>query len=181
MSRFDRDQFVADCLAAAPDQAAVREVVERAVSDPDAVEAALSRKLGTDLGILHYSDELTIQHVVFPPKYRTGIHDHLTWAVIGTWGGYEDQHAYRRDDGRLIEDSGARCGVGDVITLAGEAIHEVFAPPTYPSAALHVYGGPLFDKPRHEWTGTPPTERPIDDASVLDRYLEELTAAGLAC
>jgi len=62
-----------------------------------------------------------------------------------------------------------------------QAIHEVFAPPTLPSAALHVYGGPLFDKPRHEWIGTPPAERPIDDAAILNGYLEELIAAGLAC
>jgi predicted metal-dependent enzyme (double-stranded beta helix superfamily) len=148
---------------------------------PNAVEAALSRKLGTDLGILHYSEELTIQHVVFPPNYRTGIHDHLTWAVIGTWGGYENQHTYRRDNGELVEDDGGRCGVGDVLSLSKGAIHEVFAPPKYPSAALHVYGGPLFDQPRHEWIGIPPTERPIDDAAILSGYLEELGAAGLAC
>jgi integrase len=79
---FDLDTFIADCLAAAPDQAAVAEVVKRTVNDPAALEDTFTRRLDlSNLGILHYSEELTVQHVVFPPAFRTGIHDHLTWAV----------------------------------------------------------------------------------------------------
>jgi len=62
-----------------------------------------------------------------------------------------------------------------------KAIHEVFVPPTFPGAALHVDGDPLFDKPRHDWVGKPPTERPIDDGAVFDHYLEGQSAGGLAC
>jgi predicted metal-dependent enzyme (double-stranded beta helix superfamily) len=176
--RFDVEQFVADCLEAAPDQTAVADVVERAVSDPDSIEAVLTRKLRVaDFGILHYSEQLTIQHVVFPPAHRTGIHDHLTWAVIGAWCAYEDNHLYRREEKGLVEVAVRRCEPGEVVTLAADAIHEVHAPPTTASAALHVYGGPLFDQARHSWSGEPPSEAPIDDAAHLDRYLADLRAA----
>ena len=175
---FDVQQFVAECLDAALDQAAVADVVQRAVTDPDSIEATLTRKLRmTDLGILHYSDKLTIQHVVFPPDHRTGIHDHLTWAVIGTWAGYEDNHLYRREENGLSEIAVSRCEPGQVITLSADVIHEVHAPPRSASAALHVYNGPLFDQPRHAWSGQPPSAAPIDDAAYLDRYLADLKAA----
>jgi predicted metal-dependent enzyme (double-stranded beta helix superfamily) len=176
---FDLDRFIADCLDAAPDRAAVRAVVERAVSDPLAVEAVLTRKLRmADLGILHYSETLTIEHVVFPAAHRTGIHDHGVWAVIGTWRGYEDNHLYRREEAGISEPEITRCEPGQVITLSTDTIHEVHAPPTMASVALHVYGGPLFDQPRHSWNGQPPIEEPIDDAAYLDRYLAELRADG---
>jgi len=46
MSRFDGDQFAADSLAVAPDEAAEREVVGRAVRDPDPeADATLSRRM----------------------------------------------------------------------------------------------------------------------------------------
>jgi predicted metal-dependent enzyme (double-stranded beta helix superfamily) len=105
---FDLDTFIADCLAAAPDQAAVAEVVKRTVNDPAALEDTFTRRLDlSNLGILHYSEELTVQHVVFPPAFRTGIHDHLTWAVIGTWAGYEDNHLFARQGNRRCQQA---CG-----------------------------------------------------------------------
>lgn len=173
---FDLDSFIAECLAAAPDQAAVAEVVTRAVSEPSTLEETFTRKLSlSNLGILHYSAQLTVQHVVFPPAYRTGIHDHLTWAVIGTWTGYEDNHLFGREGNRAVQTSVERCGPGQVISLNADAIHEVRAPLSTASAAIHVYGGALFDQPRHSWS---PDEAPVDDAADLDRMLAELRASG---
>jgi len=60
--------------------------------------------------------------------------------------------------------------------MTADEIHEVHAPPSTASVALHVYGGPLFDFPRHSWTGPPLAEEPIDDAAYLDRYLDDLRA-----
>src|SRR5258708_23506303 len=112
---FELDTFIADCLAAVPDQAAVAEIVQRAVSAPTMLEATFTRKLDqSNLGILHYSDKLTVQHVVFPPAYRTGVHDHLTCAVIGTWGGYEDNHLFAREGNRAVQISVERCEPGQV-------------------------------------------------------------------
>jgi predicted metal-dependent enzyme (double-stranded beta helix superfamily) len=173
---FDLDTFIAECLAAVGDQAAVAEVVKRAISEPSALEETFTRKLNlSDLGILHYSEQLTVQHVVFPPAFRTGIHDHLTWAVIGTWGGYEDNHLFARQGERAVRTSVERCEPGQVLSLAVEAIHEVHAPPSMASAAIHVFGGPLFDQPRHVWNRH---EAPVDDAADLDRLLAALRDSG---
>ena len=173
---FDLESFVADCLSAAPDQAAVAEVVKRAVSEPAMLEETFTRKLSlSKLGILHYSEWLTIQHVVFPPGFRTDIHDHLTWAVIGTWAGYEDNHLFAREETRAVPMHVERCEPGKVINLSGDAIHEVHAPSSTASAAIHVYGGPLYDWPRHAWD---PDEAPVDDAAELDRMLAALRASG---
>jgi predicted metal-dependent enzyme (double-stranded beta helix superfamily) len=173
---FDLDMFIADCLAAASDRAGVAEVVERAIRDRSGLEHTLTRKLDlSSLGILHYSEHLTVQHIVFPPAYRTGIHDHLTWAVIGTWSGYEDNHLFVRDGSRVVETRVQRVEPGQTITLDGDAIHDVHAPPSTGSAALHVYGGPLFDQPRHAWN---PEEGPVDDAADLERMLAALRATG---
>jgi predicted metal-dependent enzyme (double-stranded beta helix superfamily) len=150
--------------------------VKRAISDPAALEATLTRQLDTrNLGILHYSDALTVQHVVFPPAFRTGIHDHLIWAVIGAWSGYEDNHLFTREGTRAVETGVQRCAAGEVITLDADAIHDVHAPSFSASAALHVYCGALFDQPRHVWN---PDEGPADDAADLDRLLDGLRASG---
>lgn len=173
---FDLETFIADCLAAAPDQVAVAEVVERAISDPSTLDETFTRKLKlSNLGILHYSEQLTVQHVVFPPAFRTGIHDHLTWAVIGTWGGYEDNHLFAREGRRAVQTSVERCEPGRVLSLSVDAIHDVHSPSSSSSAAIHVYGGALFDQPRHGWN---PDEAPVDDAADLDRMLVGLRASG---
>jgi predicted metal-dependent enzyme (double-stranded beta helix superfamily) len=173
---FDLETFIADCLAAAPDQNTVADVVERAVSDPTALAETFTRKLKlSNLGILHYSEQLTVQHVVFPPAFRTGIHDHLTWAVTGTWGGYEDNYLFARDGTLAVQTSVERCGPGQVLSLSVDAIHDVHAPSSTGSAAIHVYGGALFDQPRHGWN---PDEAPVDDAADLDRMLAALRASG---
>lgn len=173
---FDLDTFIEECLAAAPEQAAVAEVVSRAIREPAALEETLTYMLNvSNLGILHYSEQLTVQHVVFPPAFRTGVHDHCTWAVIGTWGGYEDNHLFAREGTRVVQTRVDRCEPGQVISLSSDAIHEVHAPPSTASAAIHVYGGALFDRPRHMWK---PDEAPVDDAAELTRMLEALRRSG---
>jgi predicted metal-dependent enzyme (double-stranded beta helix superfamily) len=62
-----------------------------------------------------------------------------------------------------------------VLSLSANAIRDVHAPRSVASAAIHVYGGPLFDQPRHMWN---PEEAPVDDAADLDRMLAELRATG---
>lgn len=64
---------------------------------------------------------------------------------------------------------------GEIISLTPNAIHEVHEPLSTASAALHVYGGPLFNQPRHTWN---PREAPVDDAADLDRMLAGLRASG---
>jgi predicted metal-dependent enzyme (double-stranded beta helix superfamily) len=62
-----------------------------------------------------------------------------------------------------------------VLGLSANAIHHMHAPPAAASAAIHVYGGPLFNQHRHMWN---PDEGPVDDAGDLVRTLAELRATG---
>lgn len=181
--RFDRHQFVDECLDAGRGSApaeAVRELVERAVRAPTSLEDAFGHTMGFDGGILHHSAEMTIQYLVFPPGYRTGIHEHLLWAVIGPWSGFEDNDLYRVDeDGQLNQITSIRADTGHALVFEADAIHDAAAPLETWSAALHVYGGALFDQPAREWTGTSPTAQPIDMDTNFTHYLHALTVADL--
>ena len=108
MGRFDKDQFVADCLAAvhSGDRAhkQVKELVERAVSNPSGISAEVGDIThGAMKTIWHRSDELTVHHIVWPPEVELFPHDHNMWAVIGIYGGREDNQFYRRIEGGRIE------------------------------------------------------------------------------
>jgi predicted metal-dependent enzyme (double-stranded beta helix superfamily) len=89
-------------------------------------------------------------------------------------GGYEDDYLFARDGTRAVQTSVDRCEPGQVLGLSVDAIHDVHAPPSTGSAAIHVYGGALFDQARHGWN---PDEGPVDDADDLDRMLASLRAS----
>lgn len=95
---FDLDRFIADCraaLASAHSASAVRELTARAVAVPREVEAALgSPRLG-GLFTLHHAPDLTVLNVVWAPGMTIYPHEHRMWAVIGLYGGREDNTFYR--------------------------------------------------------------------------------------
>jgi len=67
---FDVDTFVEECRAAlgeAQPQLAVQELLNRAVSRPGEMAAALGEPEGTRLVKLHASPELTVAHIVWAP------------------------------------------------------------------------------------------------------------------
>src|SRR5215469_1568487 len=110
---FDREQFIADCRAALDGGRAsrdVREVVARAVSDPDAVIRGLGALKPGGIEALHRSPELTIINISWPPHMVIMPHNHAMWAVIGVYSGREDNIFWRRlpavADGK-IEAAGA--------------------------------------------------------------------------
>ena len=180
---FDKEDFVADVVAAAAEAdavGAVRLVIERAISEPGALERAFPMPLDPDDdGILHRAPDLFITHVVFPRGFRTGIHDHRIPAVIGTWGGYEDNHLYRRT-ARGIEATGSRrVGAGDTLVLDPKSIHDVQAPDASWSAALHVYLGDLPAIERSAWSVVDGPECRYDGDDTERRWLEAATATGL--
>lgn len=151
---FDRETFVDDCRRALTEdeqQLAVREVVERAVSEPAAVEAAFGVPEGWRIDVLHNDDDLTIMHFVWPPSVDLFPHEHKMWSTVGIYGGSEDNTYFRRT-GDSIEVSGHRRGdVGDVLLLGADGIHAVSNPTRQWTAALHVYGSDFFSHPRLQW------------------------------
>jgi len=166
---FDLDQFVADCRAArAADRSskAICEVVRRAVSDPTALLKALGEPNRAAIGEIYRSDDLSILNVVWAPRMTVMPHNHQMWAIIGVYGGREDNIFWRRiadsTDGQ-IEAAGARSlSVGDAEPLGHEIIHSVTNPTPKFTAAIHVYGGDFFDVPRSEWDPESLSERPFD-------------------
>jgi predicted metal-dependent enzyme (double-stranded beta helix superfamily) len=181
MNNFDKDEFITECLAAvrsgngAP--AAVKEIVDRAVSNPSTIEAEVGdRTISPMMTVWHRSDELTALHIVWPPDVDLFAHDHNMWAVIGIYGGREDNQFYRRlENGRIEPHTGKTMTQRDVIMLGSDVVHSVANPTREWTAALHVYGGEFFTTPRTMWSKD--TYEPmVFDADFVEQTLEAAAA-----
>jgi predicted metal-dependent enzyme (double-stranded beta helix superfamily) len=166
---FDIDEFVSECRNAAREDAgqlAVREVVERAVSDPAALEKSFGTTTGATIDRLFNDAELTVLHFVWPPGVDLFPHEHKMWSTVGIYGGIEDNTMYRRvGDG--VEVAGHRRGsAGDVLMLGVDGIHSVQNPTRQWTAAVHVYGGDFFDMPRLQWDKLTGEPQPFDLANA---------------
>jgi predicted metal-dependent enzyme (double-stranded beta helix superfamily) len=162
---FDLESFVADCRAALTEQAperAIREVVARAVTQPSDVERALGTPRWGGISALHHSPELTILNVVWTPGMAIQPHDHRMWAVIGLYGGREDNTFYRRSPGGLAVAGDRRLGCRDTALLGPAIIHAVANPLRAFTGAIHLYGGDFFATVRSQWTLDTFEERPFD-------------------
>jgi predicted metal-dependent enzyme (double-stranded beta helix superfamily) len=191
MGPFDVDGFVAECLEAvtgADPVGAVREAMARAMRRPQAlVDRFPVPTDADDDGVLHRSPELFVACAVFPRGFTTGIHDHATPAIIGVWGGHEDNLLYRfppdrpgRPRAEGLESSGARrVDTGEVLVLGPETIHDVHAPTGRWSGALHVYLADLPTLERHSWRDPAADAAPFDGADLERRWQETAATTGL--
>lgn len=174
---FDIDQFVSDCRAALKDrasQAAVREVVARAVSDPVEILKALGAPQRAEIQKLYRSEDLTILNVIWAPSMMLLPHNHRMWAVIGIYTGREDNIFWRRVPGvpgGKVEAAGARslCEK-DAVQLGHDIIHSVSNPIPRLTGAIHVYGGDFFGVPRSEWDAETLLEQPCDGDRMARRF-----------
>src|SRR5260221_6791008 len=117
---FDIDRFAADCRAALAEcgSDAIREVVRRAVSEPGEIIAALGEQTSAFADILVRAPDLTILNVVWGSRQWTLPHNHGHRAVIGMYGGAEDNIYWRR----LPEDTKGRVDAAGAGSLRhGEA------------------------------------------------------------
>ncbi len=165
----DVDQFIAQCCEAVENDTshrAAREVVARAVSDPNKVLAALGEPSQAGVTPLHHSASVTILNVVWGPLMNIPAHNHEMWAVIGIYAGREDSILWRRIDdenGQSIEAAGATSlATKDTEPLGKDIIHSVVNPVNRLTAAIHVYGGDFFGVERQEWDPETHEERPFD-------------------
>ena len=172
---FDLDDFTADCRAALGDataEIAVKELVQRAVTAPGEVERALGTPTWGGVTTLHRSPELTILNVVWAPGMAIYPHDHRMWAVIGLYGGREDNTFYRRSPGGLAVAGGKTLVTRDAAVLGHGVVHAVTNPLRVFTGALHVYGGDFFAVPRSEWSPETLEERPYDVARMRQAFEE---------
>jgi predicted metal-dependent enzyme (double-stranded beta helix superfamily) len=176
---FDLDRFVADCRAArAADRSSktIRELVKRAVSDPQGILKTLGEPDQASIRELYRSPDLTVINVVWAPQMMIMPHNHHMWAVIGVYGGREDNIFWRRiaETGEhQLEASGARSlSVKDAQPLGDDIIHSVTNPTTKFTAAIHVYGGDFFAAHRSEWDPDTLSEQPSDGERARQIFVE---------
>jgi predicted metal-dependent enzyme (double-stranded beta helix superfamily) len=176
---FDLGNFVEDCRSAVrkdPTHAHVADIVAEALRDPAAVLAELGEPTGPGLVPIYRSSDLTIVNVIWKPGMTVMPHNHEMWAVIGIYGGREDNIFWRRikgdPDGR-VEAAGAKAlSTGDAMPLGRDVIHSVTNPIQKLTGALHVYGGDFFEAERSEWEAESLTERPYDMAKVRAMFAD---------
>ena len=172
------DDIVSRCQAALGEHApvlAVRDVVDELVADQGALERALGPVQRGGITTLHTAPDLTVLHVAWTPGMALYPHDHRMWAVIGMYGGQEDNAFYRRVPGGLEAAGGRELPAGEVLLLGDDVIHSVANTRRDFAVALHVYGGDFFSTERSEWDGETYEERPRD-LERTRRLFEEANA-----
>jgi predicted metal-dependent enzyme (double-stranded beta helix superfamily) len=162
---FEIEQFVADCRRALQEgqpMLAVKEVVERTVADARPLLEALGEPERADLSVLHSADDLTVLHGIWAPQMRLYPHNHNMWAVIGIYGGREDNTFWRREHQGLAQRGGRELHEHEVVVLGADVIHSVANPLRAYTAAIHVYAGDYLAAERSEWDPQTLQERPFD-------------------
>ncbi len=167
---FDVDDIIAECqatLAESRPMLAATEILDRAVAEPDAMATALRAEPG--VAVLYRSADLTVASVVVPAGLPQSLpHDHRMWALVGVYGGQEDNQFFRRVDGGLVESGERSLRVSDTLVMGDDTIHAVRNPVGHSAlAAIHVYGGDLIGEKRSMWTRPGYDEQPYDETKVV--------------
>jgi predicted metal-dependent enzyme (double-stranded beta helix superfamily) len=175
-SAFDLDRFVADCVAANREpepQAAVLEVLARAVRDPAAIRTALREPAEAGLRVLHRSRSLTIFNATWAPNMTLVPHNHRMWAAIGIHSGREDNILWSRSPGRISASGAKALFAGEAVALGADAIHSVTNPLPRFTGGIHVYGGDFFDTTRSQWNAETLEEGPSDGEAIRAIFRKE--------
>lgn len=175
--KFDLDQFISACKKAVrehPPQAAINEILARALSDRASILSALKEPKRAEMQKLYQASDLTILNVIWAPWMTLLPHNHNLWAVIGIYTGREDNIFWRRlpgDAARKLEASGAKALCEkDTVQLGQDIIHSVTNPIGRLTGAIHIYGGDFFGVPRSEWDAETLAEQPCDGDKMLRRF-----------
>ena len=119
---------------------AVRDVLDELVANRGQLEHTLGPVVSGGITTLHNSSDLTVLHVAWTPGMALYPHEHRMWAVIGMYGGQEDNAFFRRVPNGLEPSGGRELPAGDVLVLGDDVIHSVANSGPKFAVALHVYG-----------------------------------------
>lgn len=170
---FETDRFIDACRAALKErdaQAAIRELVAEAVSDPAQIVKAWGEPQRAGVNRIHVADDLTILNLCWGPQMQFKPHDHRMWAVIGIYGGRELNTFFRRSDEGLRQHGTKQLEAKDTVPLGASIIHAVTNPLDQITAAIHVYGGDFFAQPRSEWDPASFKEQPYDVEDTMRAF-----------
>ena len=146
------------------------------VSDPTGLLKSLGEPDRAGIKEIHRSPDLSIINVVWAPRMMVMPHNHHMWAVIGVYGGREDNIFWRRiaEAGEnQLEAAGARSiAVRDAQPLGDDIIHSVINPTSKFTAAIHVYGGDFFAAHRSEWDPDTLSEHALDGDRAREVFEE---------
>ena len=180
---FDKDRFIEECRAAMREgdaRAAVKELVRSAVSNPGQVLRSLGEPKRAGFETLYRGPDVTILNLAWGPGLHIRPHDHRMWAVIGIYGGREQNIFFRRSQSGLMQHGALELNAKDVAPLGASIIHAVTNPLEQITAAIHVYGGDFFATPRSEWDPQTLEERPYDAANTIKMFEESNARLGTA-
>jgi predicted metal-dependent enzyme (double-stranded beta helix superfamily) len=172
---FSAERLIDDCRLALRDpepERAIKELVQRAIAAPEDVLRALGTPVQAGLFPVHQSADLTILNVVWAPGMSIYPHDHRMWAVIGVYGGTEDNVFYRRTPAGLECASEKRLETGAAALLGKDTVHAVTNPLGSFTGAIQVYGGDFFGAERSEFDPGTMEERPFDIERAKRVFLE---------
>jgi len=178
----DIDHFVADCIAAneeADPQAAVNDILARAVSTPQGVLAALGDPDKAGLNVLLSSPTLTIFAATWTPQMNLMPHDHLMWANIGIYTGREDNIFWKRTPEGIKAYGADALFVKDTAMLPEDTLHSVTNPLQRFTGGIHIYGGDFFNTTRSQWDPETLKEEPSDGARIREMFRRENVRLGL--
>ena len=168
----DLDQLVIDCKAALTEdrpQAAMKEVLQRAVANPSGLLDALpANKQGSR--VLHVDDDLTIFQLVNEPGFVYLPHDHGLWSVAAFFAGRERNAFFRRATNGLKAAGGKEYGEGDVVLMGKDVIHSIENPLKSNNAALHVFAGNEFAVDHSQWDLDTLVEAPYSNEYGMTCY-----------
>ena len=176
------ERFVEDCVVAnreADAQAAVKEVLAKAVSKPNAVILALGEPVKAGLNVLHNSKTLTIFAATWTPQMNLMPHNHLMWANIGIYAGREDNIFWKRSPGGIEAYGADALFTKATAALPEDAVHSVTNPLLRFTGGIHIYGGDFFDTSRSQWNPETLEEEPSDGAVIRGIFERENERLGL--
>ncbi|MEJ8565987.1 hypothetical protein [Elongatibacter sediminis] len=176
------DHFVQDCIDAnreSEPQAAVLEVLARAVSAPAKMLAAVGEPTRAGISVIHRSPELTIFNAAWTPRMNLMPHNHKMWANIGLYSGREDNLFWRRSPQAIEAFSAKALFAGDAAALPVDAIHSVTNPLPRFTGGIHIYGGDFFDTARSQWNPETLDEEPSDGDVIRALFESENERLGI--
>ena len=134
------------------------------------MESVLGTPTKGEIIALHRSSDLTVLKVIWAPDMSIYPHDHRMWAVIGIYGGREDNTFYTRGEGGLTQVGFKELETKEAAVLGDKVIHSVTNPKQRFTGAIHIYGGDFFNEPRSEWGPVTFEERPYDIANAMRSF-----------
>lgn len=178
----DMQRFIEDCLAANQEkeaQAAVSEVLARAVSAPNKVLEAVGEPVKAGLTVFLSSPELTIFAASWTPQMNLMPHNHLMWASIGIYTGREDNIFWKRTRDGIKAYGADALFQKDTALLPHDAVHSVTNPLLRFTGGIHIYGGDFFGTARSQWNPETLKEEPSDGAAIRGMFERENERLGL--